>query len=82
MGALLDEVRESLSLPAPNVARQIREAAGVSRVRFAAELGVHPLTVMRWEDGTRTPHGENRRTYGRLLAQLDQVTRSSEGTGE
>jgi DNA-binding transcriptional regulator YiaG len=79
MSALLEEVRESLSLPAPDVARQIREAAGVSQARLAGELGVHELTVQRWEAGTRTPHGELRRAYGRLLAELDQVTRDSEG---
>jgi DNA-binding transcriptional regulator YiaG len=81
MSALLEEVRESLSLPAPAVARQIREAAGVSQARLAGELGVHELTVYRWETGARTPHGELRRTYARLLAELDQVTRGSEGTG-
>jgi DNA-binding transcriptional regulator YiaG len=77
MGALLDEVRESLSLPSPGVARQIREAAGVSQARLAAELGVHELTVHRWETGTRTPHGGLRLAYARLLADLDQVTRNS-----
>ncbi len=78
MGSLLNEVRESLSLPAPGAARQIREAAGVSQARLAAELGVHELTVARWEAGTRTPHGDLRLAYGRLLAGLDQVTRGGE----
>lgn len=76
MSALLDEVRESLALPGPDVARQIREAAGVSRARLASELGVHEITVQRWEAGLHAPHGELRRTYSRLLAQLDQVTRA------
>lgn len=79
MSALLDEVRESLALPGPDVARQIREAAGVSRVRLANELGVHEITVQRWEAGLHAPHGELRRAYSRLLAELDQVTRGSEG---
>ncbi len=78
MSALLDEVRESLSLPAPDVARQIREAAGVSQARLAAELGVHELTVYRWEAGARAPHGGLRRAYARLLADLDRVTRGSD----
>ena len=81
MSALLEEVRESLALPGPDIRRQIREAAGVSQDRLAAELGVHKLTVHRWESGTRTPQGDLRRAYGRLLAELDQVTRDSEGTG-
>lgn len=80
MSELLEEVRESLALPSADVARQIREAAGVSQARLAAELGVHELTVKRWESGARTPHGDLRRAYGRLLAGLDQVTRDSEGT--
>jgi DNA-binding transcriptional regulator YiaG len=78
VSALLDEVRESLSLPAPDAARQIREAAGVSQARLAEELGVHELTVHRWEAGTRTPHGPLRRAYARLLSELDQVTRRGE----
>jgi DNA-binding transcriptional regulator YiaG len=79
MSALLDEVRTSLSLPRPDVARQIREAAGVSQARLAEELGVHELTVYRWESGTRSPHGNLRRAYACLLAELDQATRSTEG---
>jgi len=78
MSALLEEVRESLALPRPGIARQIREAAGVSQARLAGELGVHELTVYRWESGARTPHGHLRRAYSRLLAQLDQATRGSE----
>ncbi len=78
MTALLEEVRESLALPGPDVARQIREAANVSQARLAAELGVHELTVHRWETGTRTPQGRLRRDYARLLAGLDQVTRDSQ----
>jgi DNA-binding transcriptional regulator YiaG len=77
MTALIDEVREALALPRPDVARQIREAADVSQARLAAELGVHELTVYRWESGSRTPHGELRRSYARLLADLDQVTRNA-----
>jgi DNA-binding transcriptional regulator YiaG len=76
MSALVDEVRESLSLPSPAVAREIREAAGVSQARLASELGVHELTVQRWEAGTRTPHGDLRLAYARLLRELDQTTRS------
>lgn len=79
MSALLDEVRESLALPSPEVARQIRVAAEVSQARLASELGVHEITVQRWEAGLHTPHGELRRAYARLLAELDQVIRGSEG---
>jgi len=75
MSALLEEVRESLALPAPPTARQIREAAGVSQARLASELGVHEITVHRWEAGTHAPQGALRLAYGRLLSDLDQITR-------
>jgi len=76
MSGLIAEVRESLSLPNPALARTIREAAGVSQARLGAELGVHELTVHRWEAGTRIPHGELRLAYGRLLRELDEATRA------
>lgn len=76
---LLDEVRLALTLPTPDVARGIREAAGVSQVRLAAELGVHPLTVARWESGTYAPRGDLRRGYARLLHNLDEATREARG---
>jgi transcriptional regulator with XRE-family HTH domain len=79
MGTLLAEVRQELALPAPGVAREIRQAAGVSQARLAAELGVAELTVARWEGGARTPRGDMRRRYARLLAELDEAAR---GTGE
>jgi transcriptional regulator with XRE-family HTH domain len=77
MGTLLDEVRESLALPRPGMAREIRQAAGVSQARLAAELGVAELTVARWETGTRTPRGDMRRQYGRVLTELDRLTHSA-----
>lgn len=82
MSALIDEVRESLSLPDPHAAREIREDAGASQWRLADELGVHELTVQRWEAGTRTPKapsarlrpsvaragpGDPRRTEGHIM---------------
>lgn len=79
MSGLVAEVREALSLPAPTVARAIREAAGVSQARLAAELGVHELTVHRWEAGTRTPHGGLRLSYTRLLRELYDVAQCAGG---
>jgi DNA-binding transcriptional regulator YiaG len=72
---LLTEVRESLSLPRPKVRREIREAAGVPQSRLAEELGVHVLTVHRWEAGTREPRGLLRLDYARLLRRLDEAVR-------
>lgn len=69
---LLDEVRQAknLKLPPPNTARMIRVAAGVTQERFAQELGVHRMTVHRWETGERTPRGLHKVVYARLLEEL------------
>lgn len=70
MSDLLDEVRTTRHLPKPALAREIRRAAGVSRDRLADELEVHPVTVARWERGTRSPRGATRLAYARLLVEL------------
>ena len=76
MSDLLTEVREALSLPPPPVARAIRVAAHQSQGRIAKEMGVHRVTVARWETGERAPRGELRARYPRLLAQLQEVIAS------
>lgn len=73
MSDLLSEVRAARSLPNPTLAREIRRNAGVTRQRLADELGVHPITLGRWERGTHHPRGANRLAYARLLADLQQV---------
>ena len=67
---LLDEVRQAKKLPPPSTARLIRVAAGVSQERLAQELGVHRMTVHRWETGERAPRGVHRVLYSRLLEEL------------
>lgn len=73
MSGLLAEVRESMSLPDPAERRRIREAAEVSRDRLGAELGVCGLTVLRWEQGARTPQRGLRLAYIRLLRDLNEA---------
>lgn len=70
MSGLLQDARIAARLPTPALAREIRRAAGVSRQQLADELSVHTVTVARWERGTRTPRGQLRVAYARLLAQL------------
>jgi DNA-binding transcriptional regulator YiaG len=70
---LIEEVRAQ-QLPSLEARRAIRLAAKVSQIRMAAELGVHRLTFVRWENGTHEPRGGNRARYARLLAELRQVT--------
>jgi DNA-binding transcriptional regulator YiaG len=72
-GGLVDEVRRARTLPKPATAKMIRVAAGVSQTRLGAELGVHRITVARWEDGSRTPRGSIRAAYSDLLNQLREL---------
>jgi DNA-binding transcriptional regulator YiaG len=76
MSDLVAEVREAMSLPDPDAARAIREAAQVSRARLGAELGVGELAVYRWETGKRSPRGNTRLAYARLLRDLDGAARN------
>ncbi len=49
--------------------RRIRKKLGLSQAKLAARLGVHPLTVSKWERGVHPvpPMAE------RLLKQLEQL---------
>lgn len=69
---LVEEVRASKALPEPKVARMIRTAARISQERLAEELGVHRMTVARWETGQRTPRGRTRVAYAALLHELQR----------
>lgn len=68
--SLIDEVRRAHRLPSPAVAKMIRIEAGVSQERLAREVGVHRMTIQRWENGTRTPRASKRVLYAELLEQL------------
>jgi DNA-binding XRE family transcriptional regulator len=78
MSGLIAEVCLMASLPAPAEARAIRERAGVSQARLAAELGVHPITVCHWERGASRPttRGGVRQAYAQLLSDLDAAVRT------
>lgn len=73
MSALVERARTRARRPSPAVARAIRQAAGVSQIEVARELGVHPVTVARWEAGTRRPGGETALRYIALLDELREV---------
>jgi len=66
MSALIEEVRQARRFR-PQLAKAIRDAAGVSQQRLADELGVDRVTVARWELGQRQPHGELLIRYMALL---------------
>lgn len=71
--AFVDEIRAARRLPSPAIARAIRTDAGVSQARAAREIGVHRLTVVRWETGERKPTGANRVEYARLLERMREA---------
>lgn len=73
--SLIDTVRTRSALPTPALRRAIREAAGVSQGQIARELGVHRMTVCRWESGTSTPTGDHLHAYAALLNALSDATR-------
>jgi DNA-binding transcriptional regulator YiaG len=70
MYQLTNEVRRAKTLPPPPVAKAIRRSAGVTQARLGLELGVHRMTVGKWESGERSPRGRLRTAYADLLAEL------------
>lgn len=67
---LAEQLRER-DLPAPDVCRALRMAAGLSQREFAKTVGVTHAAVGYWETGRRTPRGARRVAYAaamRLLA--------------
>jgi transcriptional regulator with XRE-family HTH domain len=74
MTELVEEVRRARRLPPPPLARAIRETAGVSQQRLADELGVHRVSVARWELGLRRPRGRLLVAYTDLLDALRRET--------
>lgn len=55
-------------------ARQVREAAGLSRAEMARELRVAEVTLRSWETGTRRPTGDRGARWGALLRWLEEAT--------
>jgi DNA-binding XRE family transcriptional regulator len=70
---LVDELRRARTLPPPSTARLIRVIAGATQEQLGHQLGVHRITVARWEAGTRKPRGSVRAAYADLLRQLREL---------
>lgn len=62
-------------LPAPSARRSIRLSAGVTLREMADELGVTPMTILRWEQGVE-PRRERAIRYRQLLTELQHVATS------
>jgi transcriptional regulator with XRE-family HTH domain len=72
---LIERVRAANRLPPPALGREIRIAARATQQQLADELGVHVVTIARWESGAREPRGEMRARYAALLEALGEVTK-------
>jgi transcriptional regulator with XRE-family HTH domain len=70
VSGLLDEVCIRRQLPSRALARAIRMEAGISQATLAHAIGVHPVTVTRWELGTRRPRGRILVAYVEALNEL------------
>ena len=70
---LLDRVRIEQELPAPEVRRALRRAAGVTLDDIAEAAGVTLQAVARWENGTRRPRHDHLRVYSRILTGLSRA---------
>lgn len=55
--------------------RRLREAAGLTRAEVAATCGVTAVTIWRWENGHRSPHGVPALKYEHLLSALASTIR-------
>lgn len=71
--SFISQVVAARSLPTPSMAKAIRLNAGISQGRLAAEVGVHRLTLARWERGGSKPRGDALGRYVHLLDVLRGV---------
>jgi DNA-binding transcriptional regulator YiaG len=60
-------------LPEPERARAIRVAAGATQSEVAEAIGVHVVTVARWEARRRKPRGLAAEKYAALLHDLAEL---------
>lgn len=69
---LIEHARAASTAPTPERARLIREAAGVTQTQLAQSLGVHRMTIARWESGEHRPRGLYLAAYSTALRQMHE----------
>lgn len=72
-GRLVDRVGMA-KLPPPSARRSIRKRARASLRDMAQELGVSPMTVLRWEQGESEPWLSHAVAYRQLLDALSEAS--------
>jgi transcriptional regulator with XRE-family HTH domain len=68
----LVEQLAAAQLPPPGMRKSIRETAGASLRDIGSELGVTPMTVLRWERGEAEPRRDRAIAYRALLDALNK----------
>jgi transcriptional regulator with XRE-family HTH domain len=71
--AIEQELARARRLPSPALARELRRDAGLSQELVAQELGVHRVTLNRWERGRQHPSRGARDRWADLLSELRDV---------
>ncbi len=72
-GSLVSRVKAG-QLPPPSIRRSIRRRARASLRDFGLELGVSPMTVLRWEQGSTEPRLAHAIAYRKLLDALSEAS--------
>jgi predicted transcriptional regulator len=73
MSVLVERIRTRRAAPPPALWGPIRKASGATQADVATEIGVHRVTIARWEAGTRSPRGDLLEAYLTLLEELRRV---------
>jgi DNA-binding transcriptional regulator YiaG len=69
---LIAKVRARKNLPTPVMRRAIRVEANASLRAIAEAVGVTPQAVAFWEQGQRTPRGDDLVRYVEVLSSLER----------
>jgi len=59
----------------PSAVKRLREQLGLTQPELAKEIGVHPITVSRWETGARSIPEPVAKLLQRMLAERKTTTR-------
>ena len=67
------EIAKARAMARNGDAQAIRERNHLTMTEIAREMNVSISTIMRWENGERSPRGDAALRFGRLMHKLDKV---------